>query len=853
LKIHLRPRDDNRYFINNNHLKYEPHPLPGDVPNYSRDRVIDIEHIKLDIKFNIDNKEVIGIAYITAVPINDGLKTLSLDATELNINSIKLDTGINLDYDVSDNKINIYFPSSLKSGVSFTITIRYDAKPRKGIYFTGPDEYYPNKTNQIWTQGEDEDNHYWFPCYDYPNDRFTSEMKITVPDSWMAISNGRLESISDSEDRKTKTFHWIQDRPHVTYLMTLCAGQFTKVSQGKVNGIPVEFYVQPGREDDGERAFGNTPSMIKLFTDLIGVPYPWAKYAQIAAQDFIFGGMENTSATTQTDLTLHDAKAHLDFSSDPLVAHELAHQWFGDLLTCRDWSHAWLNEGFATFFEAIWREHHLGFDEYKYDIYNMAIEYLKEDAQHYRRSIVTNVYRNPMDIFDRHLYEKGGLVLHMLRGILQEDLFWKAIRHYTNERQDSNVITSDLQNAIEESTGKNLDWFFEQWVFKGGHPDFKVSYSWEESKGTAKITVKQTQEVDMLTSIYTMPVDISFLTSKGPLNFNVHLVDSHHTFHFDLPERPKAVQFDPGYKVLKTIDFDRPFEMLQYQVEKDKDIIGRIEASKKLGELGTNKSIYILKNVILNDTFWGVQVEAAQALGTIKSHEAMLALIECVEVAEPKARRGVVRALGEFKNEDVADTLIKVINNDESYYVCAVALSSLGKSRSVKAYDSLIKALERDSHGDVIRAMAFQGLADLKDPRALNVAKEWVKYGKPPRVREAATAVLAKLGEDEKETHDILMEFLEDPWLRMRVRAISALEELKNQKAIPALERIVKRDIDGRVVRLAREAIIKIKQGKSAPDDVKKLRDSLEKLEEENRTLKDRVDHLEQYMRKANT
>ncbi len=667
MSINIRPRDDNRYFIGSNLYNYRPHPLPGDKANYPPDKVVNIDHIKLEIGFDLKAKKVLATAHITATPINDGLKSIDLDAIELEIKSVSLSTGKALKWRTTDGKLHIDFPRPLKSGASFTTVIKYEASPQKGLYFTGPDKGYPDKPVQIWTQGEDMDNRYWLPCYDYPNSRQSTEMLITVPSAWWAVSNGRLAKVTENKAKGTKVYHWVQDKPHSTYLMTLCAGEFSRVEMAKVGGVPVEFYVAPGLEEDGHRAFDNTPEMVRVFSRLLGVQYPWAKYAQVAVQDFIFGGMENTSSTTQTDLTLHDKRAHLDFSSDPLVSHELAHQWFGDLLTCRDWSHAWLNEGFATFFEAIWRENHLGLDEYKYDIYNIAREYFAEDSERYRRPIVSNVYHAPSDIFDRHLYEKGGVVLHMLRGVLGDDLFWKAMRLYTSKHQNSNVITADLQRSVEEATGKNVDWFFDQWVFKGGHPSFNVAYDWDEESKTAKLTVKQTQKPDPLTPVFRMPVSVAFLTPNGRQTFRSDISELEHTFHFNLPDRPKAVQFDPGYQVLRTLEFNKPKDMLEHQVKHDEDIIGRIEAAEGLGKLATPEAVAVLKDVVMNDKFWGVQAEAATALGKIKSEAALLALIECTKVAHPKARRAVARALGEFKDDKAADALMSLLKSDKSY------------------------------------------------------------------------------------------------------------------------------------------------------------------------------------------
>ncbi|MBI2936043.1 MAG: HEAT repeat domain-containing protein, partial [Chloroflexi bacterium] len=742
----VRPRDEFRYFGETTSFRYRPHPLPGDIPHYPRNRVVDVEHLKLEVSLDLESKRVIGRASITASPINDGATVVELDAADMLIGSARLADGAVVQFQAADSRLSLTLPAPRKAGESFTLIIDYQATPRKGLYFTGPDAGYPHKPVQVWTQGQDEDNHHWFPCHDFPNDRFTSEVLVTVPLRWWAISNGRLASVKEDARAGTRTFHWVQDKPHVAYLMTLCAGEFSRI-QEEADGTPVEYYVPPGREEDGKRAFGNTPEMLKLFNRLFGVPYPWAKYAQVAVQDFIFGGMENTSATTQTDLTLHDQRAHLDFSSDPLVSHELAHQWFGDLLTYRDWSHGWLGEGFATFFEAVWREHHLGVDEYKYDIYTIARAYFQEDSERYRRPIVSNIYYTPTDIFDRHLYEKGALALHMLRHILGEEQFWKTIRHYARKHQNSNVITADFQRAIEEATGKNLDWFFDQWVYKGGHPQFKVSYEWDQEQRAARLTVTQTQQPDALTPLFRVPVQVAFATSQGRQTFSVELSEKQHTLHFPLPERPLLVQFDPGYGVLKALDFERSKDVLLYQVQHDEDIIGRIEAAQGLGKLGSQDAVEVLRDVVLKDGFWGVQAEAARALGTIKFEASLNALLECTKVGHPKARRAVATALGEFRDDRAAEALVGLLDGDESYYVAGAAASSLGKTRSARAFDALVRALGRDSHMEVIRSMALEGLAELRDERALPVALGWTAYGRPARAREAATSALGKLGE----------------------------------------------------------------------------------------------------------
>lgn len=839
------PRDESRYiwgdWSSEAALAAAPFALTGDEPHFPRDRVVDMKHVKLTVSFDLKAGTVIGRADLTLEVVGGEPRRVELDCEDTVVNSVELD-GRAVEYTLTDKQLIVEFPAVLKAGIPFVVSVDYVATPRRGIYFTGPDKGYPDKPVQIWTQGQDTDNHHWFPCIDEPRGRITSEIIVTVPENWSTVSNGRIVRESHDARRKTKTIHWLQDKPHAVYLITLAASDFARVVL-KEKAPLIDFYVERGREEDGKRSFGSTPAMIELYEKLFGEKYPWDKYTQVAVQDFIFGGMENTSATTQTDLTLHDERAHLDFSSDFLVSHEAVHQWFGDLITCRDWSHGWLNEGFATYFEAVWQEHHRGNDEYLWDVLGMARGYLSES---YRRPLVENTYRSPSDLFDRHLYEKGGAVLHMLRRELGDEQFYRAIRHYVASYRGRNVATPDFERAIEESTGRSMDWFFDQWVYKPGHPEFKVTYAWDGDKKTATLNVKQAQTGEGTPRVFRVNVEVVFVTGAGRKTFRASLFEREHTLTYVLDARPKMVQFDPGYGVLKTLDFTRSRDLLEYQLANDADVIGRIEAAEGLGKLGSPEAVKALKKAVLSDQFWAVQATAARQLGKIKTDAALTALLGCVRVEHPKARRGVADGLGEFKDEKAVDALARILKDDKSYYVAMTAAASLGKTRSKKAYDQLIKALDRPSHLEAIRSGALAGLSELKDERGLEVARELTAYGKPQRAREAAVGTLAKLGENKPETVvDTLVDLLDDPWLRVRQRATSALGSLKEARAIPHLTRLVERELDGRVVRDARIAIKQIRDGKNAPEDVKKLRDDLGKLEEENRTLKGRLEKLE--------
>src|SRR5665213_1491772 len=368
----------------------------------------------------------------------DGVAQLRLDAVDLIVERVvrrdDRQPAERLAHRITSDKLEIAIDPPLRAGDELTFAVEYAVeRPRRGLYFI---EHEPR---HLWSQSQDSDARFWFPCFDYPAEKQTTSATVIVPNGLFALANGAL--LERTEGPAETTFRYEQTVPHASYLVTLVVGPFSEIAQAH-DRLPVFYYTLPGREADGERAFGSTPRMIDVFERTFGVPYPYARYSQIAVADFIFGGMENTAATTQTDRVLHDERAHLDYSAEYLASHELAHQWFGDLVTCRDWAHAWLNEGFATYCEAVWLEAEKGWDEYQHDIYGVVQRYLEEDTERYRRPIVCNVFRDPIELFDRHLYEKGAAVLHMLRGELGWERMRRSVRRYLNENARRNWCAS---------------------------------------------------------------------------------------------------------------------------------------------------------------------------------------------------------------------------------------------------------------------------------------------------------------------------------------------------------------------------------------------------------------------------
>jgi aminopeptidase N len=824
-----------------------PFALPGAHAVFTPDRDIDVRHLRIEVALDFARAAVDGVCTLTLVLLNAGRTRVVLDAVEMRIHAVTLADGAPLDYGYDGQKLTFDL-GERKEGEAVDVVVRYQCTPRRGLYFVRPDDAYPKRPLQAWSQGQDEDNRAWFPCFDHPTVKSTSEVIATVPARMTVLSNGSV--VEERVHGELRTVHFRQEVPHSSYLVTLVAGEYAHLT-ASAGDVELHYFVAPGREEDAPRSFGNTAQMIELFAARTGRPYPWPRYSQVTVAEFIFGGMENTSATTLTDQTLHDARAHLDFSSEPLVAHELAHQWFGDLLTCRDWSQGWLNEGFATYFELLWKEHSVGRDDADYDRLADFEAYLDEDSHRYRRPIVTNVYHEPIDVFDRHLYEKAGCVLHLLRSELGEARFWKAIRHYVKKHAGGSVETRDLARAIDEATGWNPDRFFEQWVFKAGHPELKIEYSWDDETRLARLSIAQTQKVEGDTPLFHFPLPVRFVVEGAAHEVSLTVSAAAETFVVPLAKKPTQVIPDPGNNIPKTLDEKKGEELWCAQLAAAERAIDRVRAARALGKTPTPTALEALDQAMRGDAHWTVRGEAAQALGALKTTAARDAIAGAVAgEAHPKARRHLIKALGNFRGDErAADALEPTLQKDASYFVEAESAMSLAKTRSPRAFDKLKETMTRPSFLDVIESMCLSGMAELRDERGLEVAFEAARYGKPVVGRRAAIGVLGTLGAEfpahKRRVRETLVELLDDPDFRARIAAVEALRVLGDRDAIEPLHRAEGKDLDGRVRRRAREVARKLTEEAAQDEQVRSLRDAVEKLQDENRDLKERVMKLE--------
>ncbi|MGE3539869.1 MAG: M1 family aminopeptidase [Candidatus Tectimicrobiota bacterium] len=828
--------------------------LPQATVHYAPDSPCNVVHIALTLCLDLEQQSLQGTCATTVRAVQDGLREVTMDAVALQISQVRQPGGPLLDYDYDGRTLRIILAEALAREVATTVEVDYRvSRPRLGLYFIAPDAAYPHKPVQVWSQCQDEDARYWFPCFDAPNVKASTEMRLTIPQRYFALSNGHLLNTTYDDASGTSTYHWLQDQPHSTYLITLVVGEFRQ-NNALVDGTPVQWYVEPGREADGQRAFGDTPAMVRFFSQKLGVPYPWNKYAQIAVSDFIFGGMENTSATTQTDLTLHDRRAHLDFSSNGLVAHELAHQWFGNLVTCKSWAHAWLNEGFATYCDALFHEHAMGVDEFRYYMHQKALAYFREDSEHYRRAIVTNVYQEPIDLFDRHLYDKGALVLHMLRHLLGEEPFWRSLQHYLQTHRYQVVETVDLERAIEASTGRNLRAFFRQWLYQGGYPEYELEYAWDEATHLATLTIRQQQktgsEHGVETPLFDVTVTLLLALPETEQRLTIRLHEAVHTLHLVLPARPRWLSVDPGNWILKKLRLKLPPAMLQAQLQHDPEVMGRIYAAEALGELGSLEAVQSLRQALAQDPFWGVQAEIARLLGKLRTPAALAVLLAHTSLPHPKARRAVATALGEFKEAQVAALLATMLQQgDASYFVEAEAAAALGKTRCETAFPVLAQALNTPSWNDTIRAGVCRGLAELRDDRAIPLLRDLSAYGQPLLARCAAIRALGTLGSAREPAPEPIVEtltaLLDEEHFRIRMAVLDALAALQSPQTLAALERLRARDVDGRVQRRLTEVLETIRSARRQTDEVQQLRDDVQSLRADNQKLLERLERLE--------
>ena len=814
--------------------------------SYAPDREIRIRHLALDITPDFKARTIVGRATLRFQPNQKPVSELKLDAVELAIQSVTATEPIRA-WQAADGKVVVTFASPIPADREATVTIAYSGEPTKGLYFRTPEMGYKPGEAHLFSQGEAIDSRYWYPCFDAPNEKLTTEVTCHVPEGMTVVSNGILVSEQRDPASGLVAFHWSQEKPHANYLVTLVAGQFKKI-EDRHGDIPLSFVTLPSEIAQAASSFRDTKDMMRFFEFETGVPYPWAKYDQICVNDFVEGGMENTSATTLTDSTLFTEATENLQNSESLVSHELAHQWFGDLVTCHDWSDLWLNEGFATYYQVLYDGHKNGRDSMLYELYHNARNVTSQAND--TTAIVNRTYGDPMNQFGYLAYPKGGWVLHMLRSQLGEELYRKIIRTYLTRHAYQNVQTEDLRAVIQELSGRSFDQFFDQWVYHAHHPELDVSYSWDQQTRLAKVTIKQTQQLSAQVLLFDFPLTIRFRGAFGSVDKVIQVHAKEADFYFPFDSAPGGVRFDPDYTLLGVIRFDPSREMCRAQLADKSDMMGRLLAVDRLAKDRDHGAIALLKEALNQDSFHGVRLAAASALTEMHTDEALETLLASVTQPDPRVRQRVVAAIAGFYRETACTSLRDVLAREKNPLIVGEALRGLAPYAKPETKETLVRFLNTDSYRDYLTDAAISAMRQQDDPAYLPPLLERLSaHGTDLSGHVFANGIetLAYLARNE-EKKDQIREFLlvHIHALKRSVarRALSALGTLGDTKAIPVLQTFTKADKESPERKAAEGALASLRSVRKPVDDFKNLRQEVLDLQKETRELHKALDEL---------
>lgn len=770
----------------------EKRPLPA--VNWIRSRHIDIIHLDIDLRFDWEKESALGVTGVTFAPFDDTDK-FTLDAAMMTINSVKLAGGGALRYAYDAKKDNDNLEVTLdrvyKAGEVVKVVVDYSTNYvnkaestdtaiggfGRGLRFIKPTADDPKKPRQIWSQGESEFNRYWFPSYDSPNDFRTTDMKATVARPFSVVGNGKLVETQENSDG-TRTFHWKMEQPYTNYLTSIVVSETTPVVQD-FDGIPVFNYGYVNETKEVAATVKNLPATMRFFSEITGVKYPYAKYSQAFVEDF-GGGMENISATTQIEEMIHDERELLETDSESLQSHELAHQWFGDYVTCRDWGQIWLNESFATYMQAMWTEKLKGHDEFLYtDIRGNQNSTIGTWNQGNRRPIVTKYYADKDAMFDTYAYPGGGSVLHMLRKHLGDKAFFASLKHYLTQNAHQPVSTEELRIAVEETTGQSMDWFFDQWLYRMGHPIFEVTQNYDEGKKALTLNVKQVQKPDLnneypQTAYFQSYVDVAIDNKISRVWLKPQ---AENTFTFDAAAKPKLVNFDYEGTLLKEMKFEKSTDDLLYQMANDKDVIGRRWAMNELeGRANGADRQRILDGLVKSaesDPFWRIRRAALSTLANIFSPDPRpgqerpaakldagveAAVVRLTKAKEVQIKGDAIELLGETRDKKYADIFLANLN-DPSYEVIDQASLALARVKDPRAFDALVKLTATPSWKGRIQMAGLNALAELGDARAFETGYKMATDKElSVLIRTAAVVVVGKAGKGDPRAFPLIFE-----------------------------------------------------------------------------------------------
>jgi len=689
-----------------------------------REKIFDLVHTKLKVDFNFSDKTMNGEAWVTLKPHYYDANKVVLDANTMIISEVKLNEK-NLNFTYNDFDLEIVLPKTYTKNQEFTLYIKYLSQPEKvkdrgskaitdakGLYFINTDGFDKNKTAQIWTQGETQANSAWFPTIDAPNQKMTQEIEITVPNKYVTLSNGAL--INQIKKGKNRTDHWKLDKKHAPYLAFIGVGEFEIIKDNYKN-IPVDYYVEKEYAPYAKEIFGLTPEMIGFFETKLGVDFPWNKYSQIVVRDYVSGAMENTTAVVHGEQAYQKPGQLIDNNiQENTIAHEIFHHWFGNLVTSESWSNLALNESFANYSEYLWREYKYGKVNAEMHLFDQVEAYKNaQDAKN--KSLVRFTYYDREDLFDLVSYNKGGAILHMLRKFVGDKAFFEGLKQYLTKYQYQSAEVHQLRLVFEELTGKDLNWFFNQWFYGAGHPDIQVSYDYNTLRKTVTVNLFQLQA-----GYFQFPISIDVFEGSKKTRHTVFVDAKDASFTFPYKSQPNLIQINSDNNLICDLNENKILSDYIFQLKHADNFVHRREALLEVVKKQEEKDAFNAVVEALNDQSYKIRILALENIDLINK----------------------------FSKRDAINKIINIANNDKKTLVQASAIGTLGKLIDVELIPIFEKALETKSYSVLGRALVSMYYVDKE--KALKKSKTL-----PDEVRKILATPLTRIFIEEKDDSEL--------------------------------------------------------------------------------------------------
>lgn len=847
-----------------------PFSPPETPPRWVRPRPFRVAHVDLAVRIDLERQRVEGeVEHRIELPPHAPPASLALDQAGLAIAAVSVD-GAPARFSVGDGQVDVALPAGCAGAVAVRLAWSVE-RPAKGMFFI-PADPAAGQVAMAWTQGAMEDHRHWFPAFDDPNNLSTYRIAITHRSGLAALANGERATVVDHGDGWTTTTY-AQDRPHVLYLVSVVVGELAVAEEPPVEiagrRVPIAHWLPRGREGDAAAVFRATAFAIRWLSAYTGTPFPWARYGHAVVHRFMWGGMENATLTTISDRVLMDAGIQRveDVDADSLVVHELVHQWYGDLMTMKGWSDIWLNESFATYLEArgtaAWRAHADGeaeADALDLHLWGNRAAYFEEDASRYRRALVTNRWQDAYELFDRVAYEKGSLVLHHLAAVLGEERFRAGLALYTTRHAHDLVETADLRQALEDATGEPLDWFFEQWVHRPGHPMLKVRARHDAGRGQLLVDIEQVGAGPAPDARWRLPTAVAWATAAGVERRAVEVREAREQLVLPCAEAPRWVALDPDGHLLAGWDEGEDAAALSARAGDSRlGAQARARAIVALGGLHPAPPTVAALAALAADAAAPelVRQEALGALGALRGEDALQGLLAAWPGLRPRLRRAAAKALGRFRHHPgptapaaLAERLLALGDADPSRLVAGECFAARGALEHPGATPALRARLSRPSWNHRLRAAVARGLGDSGEPAALDDLLPLLgDPGEPDAVRQAAAGAAAALGARHLAARDRVRRALEGlldagtPGTRVAgARALAALADPAGRAAIDAR---LAREPFGNVRRVLRESLDALGKAAAILTATADLAKRVEVLEAERKRLEQRLDALE--------